>query len=572
MARASLPLDPAAVAAANAAVHDKTDPPGRKLDPTDPKDAKLRSEWMEAYNAALAKKAPPKAASPPPKPPVQHTPTEQRCENPHFIELRYLDYQGNPVPRAGYHINSPEFSQSGTLDDDGFVRIDGLPPMGGFTYWFQDDPKVYKPRPPAVPTAGAPENEAEGYLSRIGSWAWGTVQGDFNQDQQVSQIAVNAGLGLIPIVDQALDLRDLVANIWYLIDFYCETDAQQAAHPESLGLDHETWLWIAIVLTAMGAVPTLGSAVKGVVKALLKKLRDAARVAGGLSAAQLREVWELLVRVANHFGKDAGNVSDWLRTVPGLLAAKSKDVADFIRKGFDSVETMLTRAKAGLARLPRAMAGSAMDRVERALAGLKKARGRLEAMQKKINDWIAEQIRKVLDGKHNFEKQGSIDTPSPKDGSSGNVRRQEEEPPPEPDLPKGKDPGETPTPRLESREQLLAELKMKGVKHDPDAIVDIRRGKDGRIAFLEKGNEKAGLKHIQERHGKEFAEKGIAEDELPDAVMTAVTEGKVVGSQGRPPGRPIYEYTYKGETRRMAVSVGNNGFVVGANPTSMSMP
>jgi hypothetical protein len=52
MARARLPLDPAAVAAADAAVRDRTAPAGRRLDPASPQDASLRVEWMAAYAAA----------------------------------------------------------------------------------------------------------------------------------------------------------------------------------------------------------------------------------------------------------------------------------------------------------------------------------------------------------------------------------------------------------------------------------------------------------------------------------------------------------------------------------------
>ena len=43
-------------------------------------------------------------------------------------------------------------------------------------------------------------------------WIWEALQGDFNEDMSAGQIAANALLGLIPIVDQVLDCRDLVAN------------------------------------------------------------------------------------------------------------------------------------------------------------------------------------------------------------------------------------------------------------------------------------------------------------------------------------------------------------------------
>jgi len=45
--------------------------------------------------------------------------------------------------------------------------------------------------------------------------------------------------------------------------------------------------------------------------------------------------------------------------------------------------------------------------------------------------------------------------------------------------------------------------------------------------------------------------------------MEAATQGTQVGIQGT---RPIYEVVFKGIKKRVAVTVGNNGFVVGANP------
>ena len=50
---------------------------------------------------------------------------------------------------------------------------------------------------------------------------------------------------------------------------------------------------------------------------------------------------------------------------------------------------------------------------------------------------------------------------------------------------------------------------------------------------------------------------------MADYVFTAVTKGKVVGMQNT---RPVYELQWNGATQRVAVTVGDNGFIVGANP------
>ena len=52
---------------------------------------------------------------------------------------------------------------------------------------------------------------------------------------------------------------------------------------------------------------------------------------------------------------------------------------------------------------------------------------------------------------------------------------------------------------------------------------------------------------------------------IPKFIMQAILTRRKVGMQG---SRPIYETTFNGTTHRVAVTVGNNGFVVGANMVS----
>jgi len=59
---------------------------------------------------------------------------------------------------------------------------------------------------------------------------------------------------------------------------------------------------------------------------------------------------------------------------------------------------------------------------------------------------------------------------------------------------------------------------------------------------------------------------GVTDVEIPSVIMKAVSTGKIVGYQGLGTGRPIYELTINGQSQRIAVTVGDNGFVVGANP------
>ena len=119
----------------------------------------------------------------------------------------------------------------------------------------------------------------------------------------------------------------------------------------------------------------------------------------------------------------------------------------------------------------------------------------------------------------------------------------------------------------EEREGLLAELAHKGVKHTPEDVLKIGRTVGGQIVFLETGDSRAGLQHIVDRHAADFAGREITRDQIPDAVLHAVTSGKVVGevSYGRN-RRWVYEFEYVGKTQRIAVGVSSNGFIVTAHP------
>lgn len=100
-------------------------------------------------------------------------------------------------------------------------------------------------------------------------------------------------------------------------------------------------------------------------------------------------------------------------------------------------------------------------------------------------------------------------------------------------------------------------------------MVTITKTADGKLVWLENGSETAGLKHIIKEHGTDFANKGIAQDQIPDYITKALSDGKVVEYQGRGTGRPIYEFTYNGTMQRVAITTGSNGFIVGANPVSI---
>jgi hypothetical protein len=115
---------------------------------------------------------------------------------------------------------------------------------------------------------------------------------------------------------------------------------------------------------------------------------------------------------------------------------------------------------------------------------------------------------------------------------------------------------------------LIAELKATGIKFTESDLKWVFKNKKGKIIFLEKGNINAGFEDILS-HKNDFLLKGIAEIEISDFIIKALKENKIVGYQGIGTGRPIYELIYRGVKQRVAITTGSNGFVVGANPTSI---
>lgn len=78
-------------------------------------------------------------------------------------------------------------------------------------------------------------------------------------------------------------------------------------------------------------------------------------------------------------------------------------------------------------------------------------------------------------------------------------------------------------------------------------------------------NKPAGLAHIIEAHGTDFTSAGVSINEIPQTLMQALKTNKIVGYQGSDLGRPIYQTIINGNKVNIAITVGNNGYIVGAN-------
>ena len=113
-----------------------------------------------------------------------------------------------------------------------------------------------------------------------------------------------------------------------------------------------------------------------------------------------------------------------------------------------------------------------------------------------------------------------------------------------------------------NRQGLLNELSNNGIKYTPENIVDIRRIRDGKIVFLETEISRLVL-GILVRHQQDFANVGIHADQIPDAVMTAVTQGKSDRLPRKEPGRAIYDVVFNDTRHQISVTVSDNGLLLG---------
>ena len=123
-------------------------------------------------------------------------------------------------------------------------------------------------------------------------------------------------------------------------------------------------------------------------------------------------------------------------------------------------------------------------------------------------------------------------------------------------------------PNNDQKKLLIAELKKAGIKHTPENIIRITQNPSGKIVFLEtgKGGERgSGLLHILENHREDFLNRGITEEQIPDLIIRAISEGTIIGIQGR--SRLIYQVEINEIIQYVSLEISYNGYIVSANPT-----
>jgi hypothetical protein len=122
--------------------------------------------------------------------------------------------------------------------------------------------------------------DIEAVVAEVGDWLWGTIQGGFNEKASISQIIVDAAIGMVPFVGDVTAGRDLIASILRMVE-----------HPEKR---EDKLEWVTLVLLLFALIPVAGGAIKGVGKLVLKA------AANGSDAAR---VLTEIIKVLNFFGR-----------------------------------------------------------------------------------------------------------------------------------------------------------------------------------------------------------------------------------------------------------------------------
>ena len=117
------------------------------------------------------------------------------------------------------------------------------------------------------------------------------------------------------------------------------------------------------------------------------------------------------------------------------------------------------------------------------------------------------------------------------------------------------------------RAALFAELSDQGISFSRGKTKFITRDHDGKVTWLEMGNEKAGLTHILEKHADDFRKTmDLMPSQIPNHIRMVVERGEIVSSTlGKGGTRKVYKLDGHYYT---VVVTGSNGYIVTAHPLS----
>ncbi|MBC1519355.1 hypothetical protein HB877_10440 [Listeria welshimeri] len=107
---------------------------------------------------------------------------------------------------------------------------------------------------------------------------------------------------------------------------------------------------------------------------------------------------------------------------------------------------------------------------------------------------------------------------------------------------------------------LLDELSKSGVKYNPDDVIMVTKNAEKDLLWLEYGNNKAGLNHIEVRHATDFSKRGIKN--IPEFIH-GMLKNKPISIVESSKGMNA---TYLINGKKYLIAYGKNGFIVSVYP------
>ncbi len=221
---------------------------------------------------------------------------------------------------------------------------------------------------------------AASVLWYLGETVVDTLAGDFVEDPTALAIVLRTLLSLIPGVDQAADVEDLLGNLYHGV-----------ADPKKL---LTIGWWFAVVLTLIGLLPGFGTVIKGTVKLTLKGL-----------GSESGPAWSSRARRSGVWSSGAGSRSGRAREAIAELLAKASTwgpwviarFADFLDNAITHLSALTPRAGGALASLLdtlRQMKQLAAEWIPKAIEEVKKV---LFRSRDELTDAAGETTRRLDD-------------------------------------------------------------------------------------------------------------------------------------------------------------------------------
>jgi hypothetical protein len=184
-----------------------------------------------------------------------------------------------------------------------------------------------------------------------GEWLWGMVQGSFNQKASLSQIIVDAVIGMIPLVGDVTAVRDLIAVSIRLID---DPEARE-----------NKWEWVLFVVLLIALIPVVGGVVKGVGRLIIKAAGESGKIANAVAkTAHFAEAAKEMIAFLNRVGH--GHAEKW------LLQLKFAEHEAAVIKHFGEFMKSMTNALTSIEnKLGPLLSGAIRQRIAGLKAGIK---------------------------------------------------------------------------------------------------------------------------------------------------------------------------------------------------------